>query len=169
MDIALTDKRRDLVRLLHHTKLSVPQIVERLDKHYELFPPYCNYEEKKRFVYDDIRAITQDIMADIAIETFDAKQKHAEYIQELIFLYQKALGDSDYALAFQLAKSKAKAYGIQTDEPIVIKTDLMTAFKSAKDLLDKKRQREIEEKKTIDITPQIVRPTADAILNKRHG
>lgn len=172
MESNIVDRRRDLVKHLHFTRLSVSQIVAKIDGHGELsalFPAHSTYEERKRIIRDDIKTIQADLTADIAIEEFDAKQKHAEYIGRQEFLYTLALRDGNLPLANEVSKTIAKAYGIQTDEPIVVKTDTMALMQAAFKKMQNREQPKIEEQTTevIDITPQAVKPAADVILAKR--
>lgn len=173
MEKIIVDRRRDLVRHLHGIGLSVLQIIERIEGHFELFPSTATYKQKRSIIDNDIIEIRNKVMADIAIDTFDAKEKHAEYVEQQKFLYYKAVQDGDYTLAERVSKNIAKAYGINTEEPIVIKSDILTVLSRARE--DFKKRKEIEETKAIDVTPEAsetreevpIRLPADAILTKR--
>lgn len=107
-------------------------------------------------------------MDDIAIDEFDFKQQHALYIDRQKFLYNQALQDGNLALAGNFSKDIARAYGVQTDEAIVVKGDFLSMMKGAKE----QALRKLAERKVIDVTPEtmpieVVKPAADVIFHKR--
>lgn len=161
------DRRRDLIRHLFYTGLSVPLILERLEKHEFLFPITADYDEKYAIAASDIAAIKKEAIAAIAIDEFDIKEQHALYIDRQKFLYHLALQDGNLPLASTLSKDIGKAYGVRTDEPIVIQGNLLDLLKG----MQGSPQKKLEEQKVIDVTPEVmpdvpVRVRADAIFHK---
>lgn len=160
-------RRREMVRHLHYTGLSVPLILERLEKHDFLFPLVADYDEKYSMVATDIAAIKKAAMEAIAIDEFDIKQQHALYIDRANFLYYQALQDGNLSLAGNFSKDIARAYGVQTDEPIIVQGDMLNLLKGAQ----VQAQKRLQERKAIDVTPEklpdVVRPQSEVILNKR--
>lgn len=161
------ERRRDIVRRHYYTGLSVSLILERLEDMDALFPPGADYDERYSIIANDIAAIKKGAMEAISIAEFDAQQKHAEYVDRMNFLYHAAIQDGNIALAAQLSKSIAQAYGVTTDEPVVVRGDFLSTMMSLK----QSAQRKLEERKVIDVThevipAEIVKPAADVILNK---
>lgn len=163
------DRRRDIVRRYHYVGFSVLQILERLEDHkYPLFPLTADYDSKYSVIASDIAIIKKEDLEKINITEFDAQEQHAHYLARQTFLYNLSLEDGNLALASSLSKDIARGYGIITDEPVVVRTDLMSLLKNAQAGAQKK----LQERKVIDVTPQetipdAIRPQADAIFHKR--
>lgn len=164
----IIDKRQEMVRHLHYTGIKIPLILQRLSDHLSLFPPAADYDERFCIIASDVATINKQAMDDIAIDEFDFKQQHASYIDRQKFLYNQALQDGNLALAGNFSKDIARAYGVQTDEAIVVKGDFLSIMKGAKE----QALRKLADRKVIDVTPEtmpieIVKPAADAIFHKR--
>lgn len=158
----IIDRRRELVRHLHYSGLSIPLILERLEKHDTLFTLTSSYDDRYQQIHHDIEVIKKEAMDVINIDAFDAKEQHALYIDRQKYLYHLALQDGNIALASTISKDIAKSYGVQTDEPIIVAADIMTLMKKAQQDATKK----LEEKKAIDITPPVAKPSPESIFAK---
>ena len=162
------NRRRDIVRHLFHTGLSISLILERFESQdFDLlFPPLADYDDRYSLIAADIAAIKKESLEAVNITAFDVQEQHALYIDRQQFLYRQALADGNLALARVISQDIAKSYGIQVDEPIEVRGDLLSMLRGAQQAAARK----IEERKAIDVTPLEVmpdKPAADAIFVKR--
>lgn len=162
------DRRRDLIRHLYYTGLSVSLILERLNKHDSLFPITADYDERYSIVASDIAKIRKEAIEAVNIDEYEIKEKHAEYIIRQEFLYHLAIQDGNLALARVISLDLGRAFGVEVDEVMTVKTDLLGLLRNAQAGAAKK----LQERKAIDVTPQetipdAIRPQADAIFHKR--
>lgn len=117
----------------------------------------------------DIVKIRKEAIEAVNIDEYEIKEKHAEYIIRQEFLYHLAIQDGNLALARVISLDLGRAFGVEVDEVVTVKTDLLGLLRSAQAGAAKK----LQERKMIDVTPQDAtleipaKVPADAIFVKR--
>lgn len=162
----IVDRRREIVRHWYMMQTAVPVIIERLSDHddFALLDPTLRYREKVKVIQDDILAIRRDIGSAINVAEIDAKEAHAVYIARTEYHYGLALQAGNIELAQKLNKDSAKAKGVQTEEPIVIKGDILEIMREASARAQRIAQEEVDKQNTIDVTPQQQLPEPEVSL-----
>lgn len=147
----IVDRRREIVRHWWHISTAVPVILERLSRHdeYAFLDPLLTYRQRCKVIQEDIEAIRREAHAGLDVSEMDAKLAHADYIVRTEYIYSQSLQQGNLELAQKLNKDIAKAKGVQTDEPIVVKGDFLTIMMEA----TKKARATVEhqEQKVIDV------------------
>jgi hypothetical protein len=116
--------RKDLVKTYLRQGVSIPEMLTRLDQN-GLFSPTQSYNARYSLVVRLCRSIRKEDSARYRVLRNDAERALVEYIARLEFLYAKAVENGDYKLARDISKDLAHAYGVQTEEPVRVETDML--------------------------------------------
>jgi len=141
--------RQDLVQHYWRLGLSIPEMMQRLEIE-GLLATTQTYAAQYAIVSRLLKTVKHEAAKSYTVTPEDNRQAWREYVDRQTFLYYQAVQSGDLALAGELSKDLARAHGINTDEPIVIKTDLMTMLKNAQEQARKKLE---ARRSIIDVTP----------------
>jgi len=151
----LIDKRRDIIRRQFYLGNKLPAIISSLEKN-SLFPRSLSWGEKCRIVEDDLRIIHKEDRERLATTLDDQKEAQQQYILRQMHLWDLAMEAKDLATASQVSKDIARAQGVQTDQPIQVKTDLAELLMgmSRKKSVAQDEKPKIEERKAVSLLPE---------------
>lgn len=139
-----TAERRELVRLWVRSGAHEDRIIQILvDGGY--IPPTWEYKGKRALVRSDIRKVQSEDTTKFQSLKLDAEKAWQEYVARQSMLFEKAMEEGNVAVASSISKDIARAYGIPTDEPIRVETNLLDQMKEAiqmgaKRLLEQKQR-----------------------------
>lgn len=129
IDYSLPEIRREVITRLFYAGKKIQEIIVVLDRRKAL--EAYTFHEKIRFVKNEINSIKNRDRSSLLQLRKDADQAFAEYVGRQHFLYGLAVENRDIPNAMQLSKDIARAYGIRTDQPIEVKTDLGEMLRQA--------------------------------------
>ena len=125
-----TRERIEIVRLMSRAGMDAVKICARLDK-FDFFPDDMPYQKQMEVVAGDIRKVKREDKGRFDALREDSQAAWAEYVGRQMALFEKCMDDGDHALATQVSKDIARAYGIDTNEPIKIEGDLVSLMRAA--------------------------------------
>jgi len=131
--------RKDLLKNYLRQGLSVPEMMDRLDRQ-GLFAPTQGYGARYSLVSRLLRSIRKEDSRRFRVLQEDSERALIEYIERQSFLYRKVVEDGNYELAAKLSKDIAKAHGVVTEEPVRVETDILVQMGQAFALGEKKMQ-----------------------------
>lgn len=124
------EERRELVRGYHRQGLSPAAIISRLDAK-QYFPTTKTYSAKRNLIREDLRFIAAEDRRRYAHTLDEINAALIAYVGRTEHLYGKAVENGEIDLARQLSKDLARAYGVQTDEPVKVELDMASLMKDA--------------------------------------
>ena len=152
-----TEQRRELVRKYLYQGLSAQGILQRLIES-EILSSLLPYAQQREIVRRDVRTIQEQDREKFAPAATAAQNGLADYLARQHYLYTEAINSMDFPLARALSKDIAHAQGVQTEEPMVVKTDMAALMREASQLAQQKIRHQ-----TIDITPQLEKEDDDTM------
>jgi hypothetical protein len=153
------DLRRDVIRRLMYAGKSVQQIIVALDRRDALDGLVLG--EKTQLVRREINTIKQADRAALLRVRKEADEAWSDYVARQQFLYELAVEGRDVVTAQALSKDIARAYGVRTDAPIEVKTDIGELLRQAS--MSRRQEpkseqkpgaQQVDERKTIDLLPK---------------
>lgn len=150
--------RKELVRAYYRQGLSVPDIIRRLDQN-TLFSPHQTYNARYSAVLRLRRSVQREDSRRFRALQQDSEQALTQYIARQEYLYMKAVENGNYELAAKLSKDIARAFGVPTEEPIKIETDILTQMGAAFAMAEKKmaeRRKQALPALAIDTAPRLL-------------
>lgn len=125
-----TRERIEIVRIMSRAGMDAVKICARLDK-FGFFPDRLNYRQQLDVVLADMRKVKKEDKGRFDALREDSQSAWSEYVGRQMALFEKCMDDGDHALASQVSKDIARAYGIDTNEPIKIEGDLVSLMRAA--------------------------------------
>lgn len=142
LGIERTRERIELVRLYTRIGLREEQIIQRLTIG-DYLNPIWEYGKCLKVIRKDIKYVKREDQRRFNQLQEDAKIALAEYIFRQVAIFEKSIEDGNLTLASTTSKDIARAYGLATEEPVVIKGDIISqmkaAFSAAQQKIDQRR------------------------------
>jgi hypothetical protein len=133
--------RRELIEHYEHMGLSIRAMLTKLDDQ-GLFAPTQNYAARYAATRRIIDSIKRENASRHAVTEEASRREWRSYIDRTTFLYYQALREGNLALAGQFSKDIARAFGVETDAPVQVQTNLLATLQAAVAAAQAKREAE---------------------------